>query len=47
MTQFFKQEEKKPFSYSSIEMRKSSGNYRWIGVEVIILVVILLVYVLV
>lgn len=29
MTQFFKQEEKKPFSYSSIEMRKSSRNNIW------------------
>ncbi|MBI2601378.1 hypothetical protein HYW42_05515 [Candidatus Daviesbacteria bacterium] len=37
----FKREEKKPFNYSSIEMRKSSRGYIWwiVGILVIIVVI--------
>jgi len=42
MIDFFKQKDQKPFSYSSIEMRKNPRSYyKWIAV--IILIVILLI----
>ena len=40
MINFFKEEERKPFSYSSIEMRKSSKNYIWWILGALILLVI-------
>jgi len=39
MLNIFNQEEKKPFTYSSIEMRKSSRGYIWWIVGMIILII--------
>mgnify|MGYP006891172006 CR=1 FL=1 len=43
MIDFFKQKEQKPFSYSSIEMRKTPrGYFKWVAV--ITLAVLLIVF---
>lgn len=41
MGQLFKQEEKKPFTYSSIEMRKSTSKFNWYVISVVLLIIVL------
>lgn len=41
----FKQEEKKPYTYSSIEMRKSSRSYIWWIIVVIAVIAFIGIYI--
>ena len=41
----FKQEEQKPFSYPSIEMRKTSGGYfKWVAVIIVFIVILFILF---